>query len=681
MARRPAVTRAQGEASAQAPTEKAPQMIRGVSQLLFNYLPERTVDWEDGLAIVRLGGVHLSAVWAEDRSKVLLEEIAALLDRWRSQHGAVDPNFPDPHHSPGRFAIGAPKAIDAMLLDTAYVCQACHALTFPRRADLAHEERGPLRCRACGSTAVRQFGQVFVHGCGELIPVGSFIPFARNGTDGTLESAWRPLRCEYCGDNSVLEITAHSERVSEMKIVCRSCHAVVVERMTARCPRCTTRVGQEQRAQEGVTVTSPVARIAMRLSRYSANDTYYPQTLTVLRLDRPALRMDDDVSLRELRSLLSPEDRAASNPSQADVISALSERLHEAEALGDTAERMRLLSRIADIAGGRTASSNSQETNPGYAPPILAPDLNKALQESLAFRTTVNTRPALDLARESATGELLSGQTQHLTTMLGLREIALVDDLPVINATFGYTRRSFEPTYEELGAKELPTEIRVFPSLDLRAAHRLGRDELAGSVPVLAREGEHQGLYLSLDPDRVLRWLLRNGLTLPDGASPIARILAALEPVGRYYDDVWEHPARRLIFGLVHTLSHVVMRATSWFAGLDRTSLSEYLFLPLLGTVVFDTSSAFQLGGIETMVRDNLTAFLEQLSNEALTCVYDTDCIDSRGACHGCVHSPEITCRFFNHGLSRAFLIGGHVPWLDVSDERQLVGYWQEDDA
>ena len=109
--------------------------------------------------------------------------------------------------------------------------------------------------------------------------------------------------------------------------------------------------------------------------------------------------------------------------------------------------------------------------------------------------------------------------------------------------------------------------------------------------------------------------------------------------------------------------------------------MSEYLFIPLLGTVIFDSSGVFQLGGIETLVRDHLSAFLEQLPMEAVACIYDSDCIDGRGACHGCVHSPEIACRVFNHGLSRAFLMGGHVPWVDGSVDQRLVGYWQMDQA
>jgi hypothetical protein len=161
-------------------------------------------------------------------------------------------------------------------------------------------------------------------------------------------------------------------------------------------------------------------------------------------------------------------------------------------------------------------------------------------------------------------------------------------------------------------------------------------------------------------------------------AAPILpRILHALEPIDRYYDRIWACRVRRLVFGLLHSLSHVAMRAAIRYAGMERTSISEYLFLPLLGTVIFDNSSLFQLGGLETLARDHLAVFLETLNDEAMVCLYDTECIDHRGACHGCIHAPEISCRVFNHGLSRAFLMGGHAPWVDVTAEKRIIGYWE----
>jgi hypothetical protein len=236
--------------------------------------------------------------------------------------------------------------------------------------------------------------------------------------------------------------------------------------------------------------------------------------------------------------------------------------------------------------------------------------------------------------------------------------------------------------HDELTAKNLPTQIRAFTPVDRDEARRMSRPDLQGTIPILAREGEHEGLFLGLCPDWVIRWLELNDVRLSNpGMPPVARIMHALEDVDRYYDNIWDLPVRRLVFGLIHSLSHAAMRAATRYAGLERTSLSEYIFLPLLGTVVFDNSSSFKLGGLETLVRDHLSAFLNALADDAMTCLYDAQCIDHKGACHGCIHSPEISCRFFNHGLSRSFLIGGHAPWVDVATNRQIVGYWQVEET
>jgi len=89
--------------------EQIRPMQRGVSQLLFNYLPNRTVDWEDGLAIVKLGDVRFSAVWDEERKSSLLKEIGEAFDRWKFRGGRVDIAFPhDPVVESGRFAVGTP---------------------------------------------------------------------------------------------------------------------------------------------------------------------------------------------------------------------------------------------------------------------------------------------------------------------------------------------------------------------------------------------------------------------------------------------------------------------------------------------------------------------------------------------------------------------------------------------
>lgn len=656
-------------------------MARGVSQLLFNYLPERTVDWEDGLAIVRLRGVRLATVWEDERKTAVLTELSEVFRAWREQGGMIAREFPDPLSAPGEYSIGLPDEIEAALLETAVVCQSCSRLQFPDYRRLAHASAERLRCQGCGRAALRQFGQVFVHGCGELVPVTQWLPATRKRDGDELEATHHPVQCPRCGPAGRLSMPLRSERVKDMKVVCETCGTVVKKRLTARCHPCLRRI---QREESGVGLAQAtgerskdtiVKRILMRLTRYSASDAYYPQTISMLRLDRPSTGVGDQE--QEVLQQLLPEGRRLAQAQPEDLLLRLAQQLKAARSAGRMEEAARLQARIVEEAtrpAGARAESVDQPTIG------LLPDVARSVAESLAFRQTVTTRAAAQVARANAGASgLVEERAGDVMKRLGLKELLVVDDLPVITATFGYTRRSFEPWYEEteVASGRLPTCMRAFPPLDRGVARRLSRPEIAGTRPVLAREGEHEGLFLALDPVRVMAWLQANGIDLSKVAGPpIVRILAALEPVDRYHDNVWSCSVRRLVFGLVHSLSHAAMRAASRFAGVERTSISEYVFLPLLGAVIFDNSSSFRLGGMETLARDSLLGFLTALADEATTCLYDPECIDHRGACHGCIHSPEISCRVFNHGLSRSFLVGGHLPWEDVTVERQLVGYW-----
>lgn len=657
--------------------QRPPEMQRGVSQLLFNYLPYRTVDWEDGLAIVQLGNVRFSSIWEEDRKTTLLQEMGESFERWVAKGGTIDPAFPDPKQEPERYTVGSPESIDAAVLPAALICQRCGQLIFDKKFH-KHEKSS---CPNCQSPRIHQIPFVFVHGCGELVPIEEWMPATRKNTEtGALEPTKHSIRCPQCDKSTDLYIPGRSDRVKDMKVVCRKCNIEVLDRFTARCHRCLKRFTREgtyaSRDESSGTI---VSALAMRLARYSASDTYYPQTLSILRLDRPRLRSVDDEISATLYRILPRSRRPETNISASDSIKTLSERLRIAEAAGDTAERARLLARIAEIATGKgqgpTLADSSGLLN------SVSQDLEKGIKESLAFRGSVTTLPAEEKARsEGGTSDLLADEISRLKASMGICDLLYVDDLPIITATYGYTRRHFEPTYEELGARNLPVQIRAFPALQKTAAQRLGRVDLIGTVPVLAREGEHEGIFLALCPERVIEWLGVNGIELADPQLPaIARILAALEPMDRdrYYDTIWQLRIRRMVYGLVHSLSHAAMRAMTRYAGVDRTSVAEYIFLPLLGCVVYDSSSSFKLGGVSTLVRDHLAAFLQNIADESVECLYDPDCSDHTGACHGCLHSPEISCRVFNHGLSRAFLLGGHAPWADVSTDTRVAGYWE----
>lgn len=633
------------------------RMQRGVSQLLFTYTPGRTVDWEDGRAIVQLGEVQLANVWPADKAMAVLDEASEFRTRWIESGGEFDDFFVDPSAHQQRFVVGTPTEVIAHYFNTILVCQQCDGIV---RTGGGRE----LRCQQCGSEAVRQFGQVFVHGCGEIVAIRDTIPVTGGGDDG-IHEVKLPLKCRTCNSDASLKVSARSERVKDFRITCSRCGVSIFEnRIVARCHKCLARI----RAAGSRGDNTVLGRIAMRMSRYSASDTYYPVSVTRLRLDRPQIAGTEHADIAALKKYLPRSRTTASLGQAAEVLAA---RIKLAEQQHDNAEKARLSAVLVEL-----LTNPATEAAPANEGGIrLTPDLERAIEESVAFRATVTSTPALHIAEDGESRPLLD-HIRHQLANLKISELTYVSDLPVITATLGYTRRAFQPFYDEPFAQHLPTRVRPFESVSRPAAAKLGRPDFVGRIPLLAREGEHEGLFFALNPEEVRKWLATNGITTGNGDARDA-ILRSLEPVDKYCDRIWECDTRRLVFGLVHSLSHALMCALSQFAGIDRTSIGEYIFLPLLGGVIYDSSTAFMLGGVQTLVRDHLSTFLAAGANDNCSCIYDPDCIDRDGACHGCLHAPEISCRFFNHGLSRAFLLGGHAPWVDVSDRQTIRGFWE----
>lgn len=639
-------------------------MIRSVSQLLFSYLPYRTVNWEDGGGVVQLDTPRLESSWSATQSKFVLDEISDYVDRWRSLGGEIHPLFPSPRQSM-RFTVGPPAWISAHALPTAFYCRVCFRFLPKLRS-------GPHRfdCPECRRPTLRQISTVFVHGCGELVPIRDAIPYESQKQPGTIFRA--PIRCPRCGDQGILRIDARSERLAATRIYCDRCKANAIDRLLARCPYCLPRLfGQNLPGGQ------LAFRTAMRLTRHSANNAYYPHSVTILRLDRPrALQASEEISW--LQTLLPVDERreaAGVSATLQDLVLALA----SAEILGDATRTKELREAIQAAAA---ASPAAPSTNPNGNSRVAMPeDLVQSARESIALVSTVRRTDVTRLYdRTDQSNAARNDAIRRALTRLGIRRIEYVEDLPVITSVFGFSRRSADPIYrEEAANQDFPTTIRPFPSLDDDAARVLQRPQAAGTTPILAREGTHEGLAIFLEPRVVFAWLAELGLPTPEitDQDRLASLLGSLESMidDKYHDRVWTRPRRRLVFGLLHTLSHCAMLAMSRTAGLEETSVSEYLFLPLLSTVVYSTSST-SLGGVRATARDRLFEFLENLEDEAMRCLYDPDCLQRAGACHGCIHVPEIGCRVFNHGLSRALLVGGQAPWTPASQPNAVPGFW-----
>jgi len=234
---------------------------------------------------------------------------------------------------------------------------------------------------------------------------------------------------------------------------------------------------------------------------------------------------------------------------------------------------------------------------------------------------------------------------------MGFSRLALVSDFPIITATYGYSR-----------AEYVPNQCRLNPFPPDR--------EHGGRFPIFVDQIQADALLVTLNTDRLFTWLERNGYTpqIPAGTdstlSRQAYFALLFHGIPTRETLLNDHPEARMVFGLLHTLSHLCIRQAALLCGLDRSSLSEYLLPPALTFAIY-SNHRFRatIGALTALFEQSVEEWLNAVRNNP-QCIYDPVCYERESSCHACTHLPETSCRYFNLNLSRSLLFGGPDPQL-----------------
>ena len=211
-------------------------------------------------------------------------------------------------------------------------------------------------------------------------------------------------------------------------------------------------------------------------------------------------------------------------------------------------------------------------------------------------------------------------------------------------------------------------------------------DESPEKKTVYATRLKTEGVLFEIDRIKILHWLVKNNIIeateLPVNLNDETEVKAwfvnnvnssLIEPFSLL--DKVEDPITYYVYRLVHTISHSLIISAAEICGLDKNSLSEYIFPSIPATFIYcQNTQGFNMGALFSIFEMYFDKWLDTASNVASECIFDPICVEHEAACAGCVFTNEISCQHFNHDLDRTILIGKY----DKEEDKRFWGFWEE---
>lgn len=633
-------------------------MRRGRSQIIWRYMPEATFRYNESGGWCKTTDIALRD--AKPLTGALADAVAATLTYWQ----AISPTgFPDPIRQAGRYEVGEPYQVWFTVWPFVFICRTCGRVHWYKDLPKLLSVNDRLSCFSCkGQDQLVQVPYAYVHECGRLDSV--FIEAGHIGHKVTLsnkgsfqESYWF---CEQC--------RRPLRRNPRDGLGFRRCEC------------------GPKKAKRGILLED--------------SRVYYPQTLALVDIEPTVLErwkentrfsdlllagilnlncyqrshIQDLVAWKQTAGTLSPELRAMK-----DLL--LNQGMDETTAESTVQQAAR--------AGGNPWATYDEQLAP-YRSTAGSRDWS-SLRRTVEYvfvrdepsTATISLDQLIDEAasrQDVASADRLQEQ-RAIAQELGLNRLYIVQALPILLAGLGYTRYFPSP---QVGDGDRGSEVKLQP-FALQG----------GKIPVYVARNTTEALLYELDPWRVAAFLqlnldletprlaARTESSLRDWLFTMCQSLADRSESHLVLQSFEEEAGltvdlpSALLFGVLHTISHVLKATAHRYVGIDGDALAEYLFpIHQAGLLYVSNHVEFTLGGIDSVFRSNMTQWLGSARDYASRCSFDPVCSSSGGACLACLF-PKFGCAYFNRTVSRAFLFGGDVNGM----ERRVIGFWTAETA
>lgn len=300
---------------------------------------------------------------------------------------------------------------------------------------------------------------------------------------------------------------------------------------------------------------------------------------------------------------------------------------------------------------------NKTENLSNLAERILEYDMVKRLEDISDLSSAIEVARLLNTnANPERYGEI--------ATRFGIANAQVCDRIPFISCSYGYTR----------------AETSYVDGVQLHAL----KERTPGRKNVYATKLNTEGVLFEFDRKRIIQWLLTNNIITSDEAPD----LSSEEEVKLWFvnnicpDEI--QPFSEIskfsrttyhVYRLIHSISHLLIRAAADIGGLGKDSLSEYIFPGIPAVLIYcQNSQGFNLGSLFNTFEAYFDKWMNKAYESAQKCVFDPICIERHKACTGCLFVNEVSCQHFNKDLDRSLVIG-HV---NRETQERFIGFWEE---
>lgn len=290
-------------------------------------------------------------------------------------------------------------------------------------------------------------------------------------------------------------------------------------------------------------------------------------------------------------------------------------------------------------------------------------EIKKSLDEIYEYSETINSKTKITIVdminnAESEAKKLAYQQFQMKLKDIGISSATYVEDVPLINVAYGFVRGEFD---------SLKT-LRTFPPDEF--------DKTGSKVPLYLTQMKTEGILLEFNRKRMLEFLHQRGTIkkLPDEGEEKEWFVKNIFPsLVTKFSGVEEKGPTKDVFTIIHTISHSLMKQIPDQCGIGINKLGEVLFPSIPAILIFSREDGeFRLGALKDLFENKIYPWVD-LSFKASrpgSCVYDPVCFHGDGSCHSCQFLNEITCGYFNQGLTRHIIFG--------SRRKKTKGFWDE---